>query len=56
MAFLGNVGVPAGLAFFVLYRVDQSVRELTKAVTALNVALHQVVSGRLIREQPPRDM
>ena len=34
---LSNVGVPAALAFYVLFRVNQTLRDLTDAINKLTV-------------------
>jgi hypothetical protein len=48
---IGNVGVPAGIAFFVLYRLDGSLRELTAATLRMYELLAKAVGGKARSEE-----
>lgn len=38
---VGNIGVPAVLAFYVLFRVNVTLEELTKAVNSLSTKMER---------------
>jgi hypothetical protein len=37
--FIRDIGFPAGVAIFVLWRVDTAIREMTHAIIELKIAL-----------------